>query len=179
MPEIIGVDCDEVLCETMNELLKYPPFSTEGTTRQEITDYELSKISGLCISLQESMEIFFRFFASEHFRETKPVIGAREKLYEWKSQGFSLIMISGRSPEFRDITEQWVSQFFPNMFDAFLFSGRNTMYQITKSELCKKAGVQIMIEDDPNFVVDLVEHGIPCFLLDKPRNQNYITKNSP
>jgi hypothetical protein len=57
------------------------------------------------------------------------------------------------------------------LFDDFLFASHNTPQEISKVELCKQAGIQVMVEDNPDFVSDLSHHGISCFLLDEPRNQ--------
>ena len=41
MPLCIWVDCDEVLSETLNELIKYSPLKEKNLKRSDITSYEL------------------------------------------------------------------------------------------------------------------------------------------
>lgn len=80
-------------------------------------------------------------------------------------------MVTGRSEALQEKTKQWISQHFPDIFDDFLFSNCAVADEVPKSQLCKQAGIELMVEDDLDFVKDLVEHSIPCFLLDKPWNQ--------
>jgi hypothetical protein len=47
MPNVIGIDCDEVLCGTMDRLLQMPFFVEKGITRQDVTSYELRQIPKL------------------------------------------------------------------------------------------------------------------------------------
>jgi hypothetical protein len=47
MPKIIGVDCDETLSDTLQQVLKNPFLSSQGTTKQDITFIELSEIPKL------------------------------------------------------------------------------------------------------------------------------------
>lgn len=40
----IWVDCDEVLSETVNELIKYPPLKDKNLKRSDITSYDLYEV---------------------------------------------------------------------------------------------------------------------------------------
>ena len=44
MPLCIGVDCDEVLSETLNELLKRSPLKEKNLKRSDITSYNLFEV---------------------------------------------------------------------------------------------------------------------------------------
>jgi uncharacterized HAD superfamily protein len=172
MPTIIGVDCDEVLSETIDELLKTPLFVEKGMKKADITSYNLREIPKLGISLEEASSLFRAFFASEQFWQTPPVSGAKEKLTQRKEQGHQLVVVTGRDTQFKERTIQRVHQHFPALFDDFLFANELTNQVISKSVLCQQRGIQLMIEDRAPTVIELAQHGIPCWILDKPRNQS-------
>lgn len=88
-------------------------------------------------------------------------------------------MVTGRPTQYQERTQQWIDQHFPQIFDDFLFANVGTESETTKSELCKQAGIEVVIEDNLGFVAELSQAGIPCFLLDKPRNQDYSQENYP
>jgi len=178
MPKIIGIDCDDTLSETLNEVLKNPIFIKNGITKNDIThSYELFEnpiLSQAWIDKKIAMKVYYDLFLSDDFRNIQPVEWALQKLQERKSQGHTFIMITWRAMIIQDKTQQRVQQHFPNIFDSFLFSNHNVENEIPKSELCKQAGVQVMIEDNLDFALEISQHNIPCFLLDKPRNKWYI-----
>jgi hypothetical protein len=47
MPRIIGVDCDEVLSNTMEQILQLPLFVSKGITREDMTSYDMWKVQKL------------------------------------------------------------------------------------------------------------------------------------
>jgi phosphoglycolate phosphatase-like HAD superfamily hydrolase len=158
MQKIIGVDCDEVLSDTMGQILQLPFFVSKGIQRQDITNYEMWAIPIFRLSLEESTQFFWKLFNSDAFWEIQPLAGAREKLQERKSQGHKLIVVTGRPLAFKERTKQRVHQHFPDIFDDFLFSSHNTANEVPKSELCKQAGIQLVVEDNLDFVADLSQH---------------------
>jgi uncharacterized HAD superfamily protein len=89
----------------------------------------------------------------------------------WKTQGHQLVVVTGRATQFEKRTKEWVHQYFPDLFDDFLFTNEMTNQSVPKSEICKQKGIELMIEDRLPTAIELSEHHIPCFLLDKPRNQ--------
>lgn len=176
---IIGIDCDEVLAETLDQILETPFFKEKNIHRTDIHSYDLRENKQLPITVEEGIDLFFWFFESKEFRNTKPVIGAKEKLQEWKNQGHTLVVITGRPLAFKEKTIEWINQYFPNIFDDYLFAGAYTDQEISKSELCKQRGIEVVVEDNLMFVKDLSQHHIPCFLIDKPRNKSYTSQEYP
>jgi 5'(3')-deoxyribonucleotidase len=73
MTKIIGVDCDEVLSETVRELLKTPFFVQKNLQREEVSSYNFWEITQLGISREEAHLVFVDFFASEHYWNIQPV----------------------------------------------------------------------------------------------------------
>jgi phosphoglycolate phosphatase-like HAD superfamily hydrolase len=163
----------------MQSLLKRPPFSEEHIVKEDITSYELYEIPKLSMDKPTSVDCFNHLFASEEFRNIQPVPGAFQKLQEWKSAGHTLIVVTGRSSQFQERTQERVHQHFPGIFEDFIFANHNTDHELPKSMLCKQAGIQMMVDDSLDFAQELVQNAIPCFLLDNPRNRKWSSERYP
>jgi hypothetical protein len=88
-------------------------------------------------------------------------------------------VITGRGIHIQEKIIQRVNQYFPDLFDDFLFANEASAQALPKYELCKQRGITLVIEDRSPVVKELADHGIPCFLLDKPRNQDYTPEKYP
>ena len=171
MPICIWVDCDEVLSETINQLLKQPVVREKWIKRSDITSYDLYEVTKLWMTLEDAIKLFFSFFESEEYRETQPVSGAYEKLYELKEAGHKLFVVTARNKPFEEQTRKRVETHFPWIFSDFLFMSQYTENEIPKSQLCKEKWIQLLIDDIVNNIQDVNSLWMPWFLLDKPRNQ--------
>ena len=171
MSVCIWVDCDEVLSETINQLLKQPILKEKWIKRSDITSYDLDEVTKLWMTLEEAIKLFFSFFESEEYRETQPVSGAYEKLYELKESGHKLFVVTARNKPFEEQTRKRVDTHFPWIFSDFLFMSQYTEDEIPKSQLCKEKWIQLLIDDIVSNVQDVNSLWMPWFLLDKPWNQ--------
>lgn len=171
MPLCIWVDCDEVLSETMSELLKRSPIKEKWIEKKDITSYDLFEIEKLWITLEEAINIFFWFFESPEYYYTQPVSWAYEKLYERKEAWYMLFVVTGRKKAHEEQTKKWVETHFPWIFSDYLFMGQYTENKIPKSQLCKNKWIQVLIDDSSSNIFDMNSVWMPWFLLDKPRNQ--------
>lgn len=171
MPLCIWVDCDEVLSETINELLKRSPLKDKWIKKSEVKSYELSEVQKIWMTLEESINLFFSFFESPEYRQIQPVSGAYEKLYELKEAGHTLCVVTARNKPYEEQTRKWVETHFPWIFSDFLFMNQYTEDEIPKSQLCKEKGIQLLIDDRAENVKDVNSLWMPWFLLDKPWNQ--------
>ena len=177
---IIGIDCDEVLAETLDTL-----FATShilraySTTKAEITSYNPLQTIKNNIPQELGTQIFWGLFASDEYRTIQPVLGAKEKLQQRKTAGHELILLTGRPLRFQDRTEERIHQQYPNLFSDFLFSSAYTDQEVPKSQLCQQKGIELVVEDNLFFVQDLAAHHIPCFLLQQPRNRDYTPEQYP
>lgn len=168
----IWVDCDEVLSETINELLKKSPLKEKWIKRSDITSYYLSDVKKIGVTLEESINLFHSFFESPEYYELQPVFGAYEKLYERKQAWHTLCVVTARNNPYEERTRKRVEVHFPWIFSDFLFMDQYTENEIPKSKLCKDKWIQLLIDDNPQNIHDVNSLWMPGFLLDKPRNQN-------
>ena len=167
----IWVDCDEVLSETVNELIKYPPLKEKNLKRSDITSYELYEVEKIWLSKEEMVQAFFSFFESPEYYLCQPVSWAYEKLYERKHAWHKLFAVNARKKPHEELTRKWVESHCPWIFSHYLFMGQHTENEIPKSQLCKQRWIQLLIDDNTFNIDDMNTVWIPWFLLDKPRNQ--------
>ena len=165
------MDCDDVLSETMEEIIKRSPLVEKWIELSDITSYGLFELKKLWIDLEEAVKIFYSFFESEEYHLTQPVSGAYEKLYEWKQQWHRLFVVTWRPKPYEQITKQRVENHFPSIFSGYLFMNQYTENEIPKSVLCKQQWIELLIDDIVQNITDINSIWIPWFLLDKPWNQ--------
>ena len=171
MPLCIWVDCDEVLSETLDELLKYSPLKGKWLQKSDITSYELYEVDKLWLTKEEAVQIFFSFFESPEYYMCQPVSWAYEKLYEMKQAGHTLFVVTARKKPHEQLTRKRVESHFPWIFSDYLFMWQHTENEIPKSQLCKDKWIQLLIDDSIQNIKDINNVWIPWLLLDKPRNQ--------
>lgn len=167
----IWVDCDEVLSETINELLKYPPLKEKWLQRSDITSYNLYEVEKFWLTKEEAIQLFFSFFESSEYYQCQPVSWAYEKLYVRKQAWHKLFVVTARKKSHEEQTRKRVETHFPWIFSDFLFMGQYTEDEVAKSQLCKNMWIQVLIDDSTWNIHDMNSVWMPCFLLDKPRNQ--------
>lgn len=178
----IGIDIDEVLCQMMKEYVNFLniKFPDVKVTFNDMVWFYARKTPLFIkrwVTKEKGQQFMKELFLSADKREVVP--GSKEKLQEWKQQWHSLVIITGRNPSNQHKTDVRLDTHFPQIFDKVLYSSKNTSTEMKKSDLCKQAGIQIVIEDELDNVNDIVKNWIPCSLFDKPRNQDYIPEKYP
>ena len=110
MPLCIWVDCDEVLSETINELLKRSPLKEKWIQRSDILSYDLFEVEKIWLSKEETIQAFYSFFESPEYYQAQPVSWAYEKLYERKQAWHTLFVVTARKQphEFFQIICSWI-----------------------------------------------------------------------
>ena len=171
MPLCIWVDCDEVLSETINELLKRSPLKEKWIKKSDITSYEIYEVEKVWLTKEDAIQTFYSFFESPEYFQTQPVSWAYEKLYERKQAGHTLFVVTARKKPHEAQTRKRVETHFPGIFSDYLFMSIYTENEIPKSQLCKDKWIQVLIDDSVPNIHDMNSVWMPWFLLDKPRNQ--------
>ena len=90
--------------------------------------------------------------------DIQPVTGAKEKLQQWKSEGKKLIVVTARATQIKERTIERINQYFPDLFDDYVFANIHMKNEVPKSELCKQAGIQIMVEENLDFSAELSQN---------------------
>lgn len=173
--KIIAVDLDEVLSETIDGVLAVNNYEINGTKikKENIRNYNLHWNEELKLNKDDDLKIFDKLWNSDKKREVKPVEWALEKLNELKSEWYKFIIITARREKLRDYSTEWIEKNYPWIFDEVIFTNYSTENEIVKSEICKQKWVEIMIEDNLDYAIDMANIGVKIFLIDKPWNKHY------
>ena len=172
--KIIGIDMDEVLSETIDGVLEFNNyhFNNIPITREDITNYYIYHMPKYIADQEYAKHRFSNYLAAETTNSI-PVLGAKEKLIELKQQWYVLYVITARPDALKEITWKRIDIHFPWIFDDIIFANHLTKDAVSKSSLCQNLGIEIMIEDNLDYAIELEQAGITTYLLEKPRNQQY------
>lgn len=182
---LIGIDIDEVLCETLDFALHFfgGKIAWIPLKRERVSDYYLPNIPWY---EEVSREDAVKFFVDAQntpraLDQLKPVNWAYEVLKKRKSEWHHLYAITARGEPVRVSTEARIEKYFPDIFNEIIFCNHywEGYPRFSKEEICVQKGITLFVEDNPNYAIGLEALGIKVFLLDKPRNQKFIRKDHP
>ncbi|MDD5769948.1 MAG: HD domain-containing protein [Candidatus Gracilibacteria bacterium] len=182
MTKIIGIDLDEVLAETMDQILEDNNYMISGkkVSREDVLDYYIYHNKDLNITRDDGARIFHETYKKDfEVLEIKTVYGAKKKLEELKDKGYTLKIVSARPEDIEIYTKKWLDKHFANHFESvhfanhFNYNGSKKKVK-KKSEICKELGIKIMIEDIFDYALDLAENGILTYIIEKPWNKHIL-----
>jgi hypothetical protein len=167
---IIGVDIDDVLGETN---IAFDDFHNKkyGTNfkKEDHSTFDLALVWNL--PTEEMVKRLRAFFSDGHHFNIEPVIGAKKALKEL-SKKHEIKIITARMEDFKSQTLEWLNKHYGEItlevHHANHYYGLNND---TKSDICVKLGVEILIDDCLEFSLECAEKGIKVLLLDNPWNQ--------
>jgi 5'(3')-deoxyribonucleotidase len=104
-------------------------------------------------------------YRSAVFTSIKPYDGAVEAIAKIK-QKYDLYIITARHPVFKKATSRWIAKFFPNTFRGIDFVHYKTPFgpKGLKSQICKRIGAQVILDDKMSNALDCAKHGIRVYL---------------
>lgn len=83
---IIAVDCDEVLIESLRNLIDFSrDIYNHSWIYEDFRDYFISKNDHVHLTDQEAIKLFDDYFTSTFAETAPPVVGAKEKLLQLKN----------------------------------------------------------------------------------------------
>ncbi len=167
----IGFDLDEVIAPLLRYHCLYlnQKYSCNISEKDFITynfwnHYQATQ--------EQAIKDFFEFCETDFFHSIQPFKEARPVL-ERLSKLEKLHVITARQDFLQPVTRAFVHRNFPRIFSKIDFGnyfGKKGSH-ITKSELCDRNNIYLLVEDDPKHILP-VSKGIPVVMLDKPWNQN-------
>ena len=165
----IAVDFDDVIVPFMSYFIKFcsrhlkRPIVYENTKTLLINEL-------LECDAKETHSIFTEFYGnSEEWLElhkTPPIVDCVNVLTTLKKEGYGFYIVTARSHEFDNITNEYLNTFLPGIFDGVHFAnyygieGKKT----TKLALCIESDCQVLIDDSPQNVYDLHESQVDGIL---------------
>lgn len=181
MNKVVAIDLDEVLAETIDQLLKYYNYSFKwkSITKEDVIDYNLWKLDRYGISINDAKRMFFWFlFFSNKWGKIKPVKFARAWIKKLKEQWYDLYIVTARPSLtiFKWRTNIWVNKYFKWIFKWIKYSDYMMRNQKKKSDICKQIGAEIIIEDNLDNAIECAKNWIKAYLIDKPWNHSFDPK---
>lgn len=169
---VVAVDFDDVVANFNlsythhhNTFHKEPIMTFEG-----IYTYDMTELYGVPI---EELVHRVRYFCHNHHDEITP-IASRDSLLELSRQ-FDPHVVTSRCESLRDITSDWLKQNELDLFQELHFTngfGSTFPHKRSKTEVCRKIGATVLIEDGPENALDVADGGIRVFLFDRPWNRD-------
>ena len=171
--KVVAVDADEVLAEFMEHFLMFHNARYETRfTKSEITSFRFEEV--FKIEERDVLRRIGEFYEDQVIHNIRPVEGAEEGINSLIDKGYQLEIITARPPYYRQITVDWVEKHFPGKFEQihFAFNPFNiNSERLTKAEICKQIGAEVLIDDNLVNALDCADRGITVYLMDAPWNQ--------
>ncbi|MFW5787460.1 MAG: 5' nucleotidase, NT5C type [Halanaerobiales bacterium] len=170
MSKIIGVDIDGVLTKEgkgkdniwLKELNKHFNYSVERVR----DSYDFRE----AFNLKESeLKSFLQSKLAKVYSQVEHYPRARKVLKKLKENGITIYLITARSPEFRTLTEKWLSE--KNISYDYLY------HEDEKAILARKKNIDIFIEDKAENILELLKVDISVIVMDRYHNQKLPEKN--
>lgn len=171
----IGLDLDDTLTNTMEDGLK--KLHEQGYL---LTIKNIESIHSFDWTEKWDWDItekqFKEFWGQHSLKELTPYHEAKIWIQNFYHTWKTISIVTARNEHDHKIdAESWLGNHFPeidkeNIHFANHLSGEST----PKSQICKKYGITLMIDDAFHNAVDLIENDITCILLEKPWNRNCL-----
>lgn len=124
---------------------------------------------------------FFDIYLEDIYSNAEVKRNAKEVIKRLRSKGNEIIIITARSDisipadeSVKDIINKWLNE-KEIYVDAIIYAA----YGETKAMVCKKLGIDLMIDDDPYNYKEITTLGINCLLFDDREKyqlrENYVT----
>jgi uncharacterized HAD superfamily protein len=169
---VIGFDFDDVIVATNKAMMEWHN-RVYGTSYrlEDVYTCELDKIWSC--SYEERTRRIDEFFTSiEH--STTSAIDAAVKSLELL-QDKEVHIITARRKEYSNITLALAERHISSLFNNFHFPNGGEIDGIpvkrSKAEVCLECGIEVFIDDNLEYALNVASVGIPVLLLDAPWNQ--------
>jgi len=166
----IGVDLDDVVVEFSKGFLDFYNKKNNTDFRYEDWDrYWFNDAFGVDKSLVRSVRD--EFFNSVTLYELEFVKGAKGGL-RVLSKNNELYIVTSRPLRFKQKTDDFINQNFPNLFsDIFYSDDADRNHSVGKAKICMGEGISVLIEDNLEYALYCLEHGINSILLGRRWNE--------
>ena len=173
----IGIDLDSVVANIMTPLIDF--HNKNYKTNLKLSDHTTFYIEKIwkCTEI-EAINRIFEFYQSDFMDKIKPMPGSLDSI-NYLSKIHELHIITSRPYITDTITNRWVEKYFPNNFKTINHTnqgGKKDSHKINKSEVVKRLGISLFIEDHLDFAYDCATLNIKILLMNMPWNQ---TKKLP
>jgi hypothetical protein len=154
----VAVDIDEVLCPFVKTMARFKYPRGPPSTVPAKHPYHYATMFG--ITEKESKKMVSDFYFSNEFKNMKPFPETQVHLRHLRGCGYDLYCVTGRQNLARDVTEEWLRQHFPGVFNDLILTNSYTPNEIKKVDVCKSLAVDMIVDDIYDTCIDCLEEGI-------------------
>jgi len=155
---LLALDLDDVLVASNAAAAKWHSTNYESITLNDFHYYHYWKNPGWGTP-HETMRKVREFYASSEFRYAPLVEGAIEGVRALRQLGFRLVIVTARSMNMTELTENLVRTHFPGCFEAIHYTGaferkevmqngvRQVRRKLEKIEVLHTIGASLLVDD--------------------------------
>lgn len=167
----IGVDVDQVLCESSADFLKMINLKDKSNYQlEDMNDFSFEWLSPK-YNPKEILEEYIDML-DKNLLNLKAINNAKEILNILKDK-YELYILTARKSNFKERTIEWINkQFGEGIFQEFIFL-EETGYKC-KSEVCLEKGFDLMIDDSPEVITSTSKVGINTIVMSWPWNASIV-----
>ncbi|KAG8967359.1 hypothetical protein FRC03_010104 [Tulasnella sp. 419] len=164
---LIAVDFDDVLVATNEAAAKW--HNREYGTSLDLGDflyYHWWKNPGWG-TINDTVVKVTKFYDSDDYINAPPIPGAARSCKILKERGYRLVIVTARSDEHRQITEDAIRRYFPDIFENIYFTvslGRRGSSYLSKPQILASIGAMAFIDDSLDNAMDCARAGFPSIL---------------
>ncbi|KAG8904523.1 hypothetical protein FRB99_001606 [Tulasnella sp. 403] len=190
---LIAVDFDDVLVATNQSAAQWHNREFGSTmTLDDFLYYHWWK-NPYWGSMKETFTKVLNYYKADDYRHAPPVQDAFRCCKQLKAMGYRLIVLTARSDEHRQLTEDAIQKYFPGTFDTTPPRGRSLTHyfidllsacrtgifdgleftasiagrgsaQVTKAQMLRNLGASLLIDDSLDNCIDCAKTGLPIML---------------
>lgn len=165
----LGIDLDDTVWKYTEKFIDY--FNSLKNTAHNVDDFKSYSITNsLGITENELFDLFEKFDNGLFCNETFLLEGFADIFNKIKNK-FEIYFITARPKNTEQIIIGKIKSFSKEEFPVHFCKDENKDIGISKGTICKKLGIDIMIDDGLHNLQECLEDGIKCLLLDYPWNK--------
>jgi uncharacterized protein len=175
----IYIDLDDVLGETARMLMAV--VESEFGKQVNYDDMSAFDLRIACDLNDEEAEVVLKIaHEPNNLLGISPKAGAQSALRQWVEAGHQIVIVTGRPPETRDVSVEWLQQNDLPHHEILLVDkyGRYEVHhsQTTTLDELRKRSFSLAVEDAPSMATWLAETaGFTVALLDCPWNRTLVS----
>ena len=160
----LSIDVDEVLADYLRPFLRWhnKQYGTNYTI-DDIWEWDIYNV--FQISREEETKRLMAFETNLNMAALPPLPGAVDAITAlW--QRYSLIAVTSRSNQLRDVTLAWLHQWFDKRFSAVLYTDHDMHNppKFRKSQLIRPYDALVHVDDSLKHCTECAAAGIPAIL---------------
>lgn len=167
----IAIDFDDVIVEFTDTLMEYYHKKyNKKVTKDQILIWDW----GLYwrISKEEAIKRVDEFHENHQITQLPPLEDAIASLNNLMKY-HEVIIITGRPLRFKHRVEEWLNHHLKKKLEIIHAGEFHKGQAATKAEICKKLGINLILEDSGETALDCANSNIKAILFNKPWNKQF------